>query len=414
LSTTIRQVFSERNIATLSITTFLFSAIHFIWASWSSLYLLALGATPEMVGFFVLFQEAPRQLFQFPGGLLADRFGRKRIIVYCTALQIVAPLSFLFASTWQQLLPGQFFDSIVWSLYQPARQALVAESLPKEKRGSAFGAFRTITSIPRIFLPVLSGMLMDQVGVVAGVRIGFILIIIGHVVITTIRAVYLRETLKPDVTERIGTSFLRESKRLFSLRGTILILLIVTTLSGFLVRMVQPFLVVYAVNVVKLTKTQWGAINTITGLIGTILAFPSGMISDRVGRRFSIILARALNPLNRVILLFIRDFNQILFLHVLVGIGAALGGEVTGSMGSMGGPAWSALISDVVPSKDRAKIMGFMSMFSGLASMPSSIIGGYIWTNLGPDFLLASTFLAGMIPLVIFYFLVKEPQIKEL
>jgi MFS family permease len=256
-------------------------------------------------------------------------------------------------------------------------------------------------------------MLMDQVGVVKGVRLGFILTIIGHVIMTMARGFFLRETLTDSDKETKRPNLQETFSGLFKLRGSILAMVIVTTLSSFSLRMVQPFLVVYAVNVINLTKTQWGTIQTIIGAISSTLSFPSGILSDRTSRRFSIILARSLHPFNRLILLLLRDFNQILLSHIIVGIGAGLGGEATGPLGAMGGPAWSALVADIVPSKDRGKVMGLMSMVTGIASMPASILGGYLWTNFSPDTLLIFTFFAGMVPVIIFYFFVKEPKVRE-
>jgi MFS family permease len=175
-------------------------------------------------------------------------------------------------------------------------------------------------------------------------------------------------------------------------------------------RMVQPFLVVYAVNVIELTKTRWGVIQTALGIISAVLALPGGMFSDRFGRRLSILIARFLSPFNWISLFLLRDFNQLLLLQVLIGIGIGLsgGGDI-----AMGGPAWNALVADLVPSSDRGKVMGLMSMVSGIVGMPSSIIGGYIWTSFSPDTLLASSFFAGLVPLLIFYLFVKEPKIRE-
>jgi MFS family permease len=361
--------------------------------------------------------------------MLADRFGRKNIIVYCTALQAISPVSYLFASTWQQLVPGIVFEGVAWALYTPARQALISESLPHSRRGAAFGAFRAITSLPRIVLPILSGILLDQLGVVKGVRIGFVLIIIGHIIMTLGRGIFLRETLNIKVNGKNNisirkdlTGLEKESKKSFldgffsglsKLRGSILAMLIVATISSFTFRMVQPFLVVYAINVIELTKTQWGAIQTVIGAIGTVLLLPSGILSDRYGRRFPILLARLLGPFHQLSLLLLRDFNQILLLNILVGFGAGLGGEARGAVGGRGGPAWSALVADLVPSRDRGKIMGLMSTITGIASMPSSVVGGFFWTNFSPDFLLTSAFFMGMVPVIIFYFFVKEPKKKE-
>jgi MFS family permease len=402
----------ERNLAVISLTSLLWVVVHYIWRTWSSLYLLELGVSPETLGFFTVIQEAPRLLFQLPGGFLSDRFGRKKVIVYCTALQIVAPISFLFAATWEQIAPFMLFDAIVWALYSPAREALIAESLPHSKRGTAFGTYNLLTNLPQIFLPILTGILMDQVGLVRGVRIGFISTIIGHIVMTGARMLFLKETLRLNMNKsnrKIGKLSTRKFfSKAFRLRGSLLVMLVVAIISSFSLRMVQPFLVVYAVDIIGLSKTQWGMIQTLVGLFGTLLALPSGLLADRLGRRPIILIARLLHPFTRLTLLLLRDFNKIILSHTLVIIGAGLGGEAMGSMGAMAGPAWNALLADLIPSSDRGKITGFISMITGIISMPASVIGGYLWVGSGPDFLLALSFAVSMIPVFIFYFFVKE------
>lgn len=75
----------------------------------------------------------------------------------------------------------------------------------------------------------------------------------------------------------------------------------------------------------------------------------------------------------------------------------------------MGGPAWQALIADVVPSKDRAKIMGLMGTISGVVGLPGSLIGGYMYER-DPDMLLlvGSILEALSIPIILLF--VREPK----
>ena len=53
----------------------------------------------------------------------------------------------------------------------------------------------------------------------------------------------------------------------------------------------------------------------------------------------------------------------------------------------MGGSAWQALISDIVPQRDRGKVMGLMGTVSGIMGLPGSYIGGVVY-DLKPSMLL--------------------------
>jgi MFS family permease len=405
----------ERNVAVMSFTTAIFSGFRSLWFPWWSLYLLELGATPEIVGFFTIVQEIPRMLSQLPGGFLSDRFGRKRMLVYCTTCRIIPPILFLFATSWQMLIPVIIFDSVIWGLYMPSITPIIAESVTPEKRGLAFGGNRMIMSIPGMFVPFLSGLLMDHLGVTKGVRTGFSLSIIAFFVMAVIRAKLLIETLEDEVGKEVGKPSFREAfSGILKLRDTIFAMIAVAAISAFALQMVQPFIVLYVINVMGLSKTQWGLIQTIIGIFTTTLSLPSGMLIDKLSRRLLTIIASGITLLERFIQLFVRDFNQILLLYIILSIGAGLsGGVLRGGIGPMGGLAWRTLLTDLVPSKNRGKVMGLMSLVTGITSTPSSVIGGYIWTSFGPDFLLTSGFLAGILPMLIFYFFVREPKIRE-
>ncbi len=75
----------------------------------------------------------------------------------------------------------------------------------------------------------------------------------------------------------------------------------------------------------------------------------------------------------------------------------------------MGGPAWQALIADIVPSKDRGKVMGLMGTITGIVGIPAGYMGGVMY-NYSPDILLwfGAAFELLAIPLILFF--VKEPR----
>ena len=198
MASILRQVFSNRNVLTISSTNMLYHIFNSLWELWWTLYLIEELRTPiTIVGFLATIQNTSRILFQLPGGIIADRIGRKKVIVFGTGMRIIAPLFLLTAKSWHWVVPGMMLNSLA-SIYVPAFNAIIAESLPQENRGAAFGAYRMMTSIPQIFMPVVSGYYLDQMGVAKGVRVGLILFIGAASVATIVRAMFLTETLKPE------------------------------------------------------------------------------------------------------------------------------------------------------------------------------------------------------------------------
>ena len=152
MASILKEVFSNRNILAIGSTNMLYQVFNALWETWWSLYLMEVLNTPvSIVGLLATIQSTSQILFQLPGGILADKIGRKKVIIAGTAIRTIAPAIMYFANSWQMVAPGMVLMSVA-SLYGPAFNAVISESLPQERRGSAFGAYRMFTSIPQIFV----------------------------------------------------------------------------------------------------------------------------------------------------------------------------------------------------------------------------------------------------------------------
>ena len=411
----VREVFSERNILVLSGTSVLYQIFRSIWQLWWSLYLLEeLNAPIAIVGILSTLQSVSQIVFQLPGGVMADRIGRKKVILFGSILRVVGPFAMFLSPTWEWVIPGMILNAMS-ALYMPAFNAIIADSLPSNKRGSAYGAYRSITSIPQIVMPVISGFYLDLMGVGAGVKLGLLLYSISAVVAIILRFFLLTETLESDKTVKIKSkkqtsnfSNIRAIMGLF--RGNLLTMLIVACISGFAMRLVYPFLAVYGIEIAGFTKTQWGMLQTIAIGLSTPLYIFGGVLSDRFGRVIPILVARSLLPVEAISLLITRDFRVLVIIFILLGIAGGLGGGSIRSGGGMGGPSWQALIADLTSIKDRGKIMGTMATLTGLLNLPAPIVGAYLWQIQGSNFLMATGGIIGlMVTPLILYFL-HEPQ----
>lgn len=412
----LKQVFSNRNVLAISTTNMLYQIFNGLWQLWWTLYLIDELNTPiTIVGFLATIQSGSSILFQLPGGILADRIGRKKVIIFGTGLRVIAPIFLFTARSWQWVVPGVILNATT-SLYMPAFNALIAESLPKERRGTAFGAYRMMTSIPGIFMPVVSGYYLEVMGVAKGVRIGLMMFTVAALIATVVRAIFLEETFDPQARraevskEKSGSDGLwatlkRQHKTVYAMLG-------VAIISRFAMNMTWTFLSYYSVDVLNLTTTQYGMLQSVATLISTPLFLVSGMIADRFGRMPCILLARGLGPFDSLSLLLIKDYNQLLAAYSVIGVAGGLGGGRIRGGGYMGGPAWQALITDIVPQADRGKVLGLMGTITGIASLPGPAIGGYLYES-NPNALLAlgAGLEALVIPMILLF--VKEPKREE-
>lgn len=416
VSSSLKEVFSNRNIVAISSTNMLYTIFNGFWELWWSLYLVeVLGVSATIVGLLATIQNTGRILFQLPGGMLADRIGRKKVIVYGTALRVIAPVFLYFANSWIWVAPGMIINSVA-SIYMPAFNALIAESLPEDKRGAGFGAYRFMTGIPSIFMPLVSGYWLDVMGLERGVKLGLLMFIGAAAIAVIVRQVFLAETLGDELKKDEENGNNNENLGMIEIfkkqPRTVWAMLAITIISGFAMRMTWAFLSLYATNEVGLSTTQYGALQSVAMLISVPLYLISGVVADRMSRKNLIFLARGLGPFDSISLFLFNDYVQLIGAYGIIGVAQGIGGGRLRTGGFMGGPAWNSLLTDLISAKDRGKVLGLMGTISGLLSLPGSIIGGYIYDR-SPDMLLITGSLleAISIPLIIFF--LKDPKTRK-
>jgi MFS family permease len=190
-------------------------------------------------------------------------------------------------------------------------------------------------------------------------------------------------------------------------------MLAITVVSGFAMRMTWAFLSIYATSeYVGLTTTQYGALQSVAMFISVPLYLVSGVIADRMSRKHLILMARGLGPFDSLSLFLFKDYNQLIGMYGIIGVAQGIGGGRLRTGGFMGGPAWNSLLADLIPAKDRGKVMGFMGTVSGLLGLPGSIIGGYIY-DYNPNLLLISGSLLEALSIPIILLFLNDPKNKS-
>ena len=247
----------------------------------------------------------------------------------------------------------------------------------------------------------LGGVILDRLGLLPGFRVILAWSTVASVLILIIRARGLRETLdlKPR-SRNLGFDF-----KLSSLPHGIAALIVVGGVSSFAVRMAMPFMIVYAVEVIGLSKSQWGFISMATGILSVVLGIVGGFLSDRIGRKPCLLFSRIVEPLSKLGFIGARGFRQVLAVQSFSALGSAVGGGLIMKGLMMGGPAWQALVADIVPPSDRGRVMGLMGSAQILLGLPSSWFGGYLWDNCSPELTFQVSGVIGFLaPIVLYLF----------
>lgn len=411
MAAALRDVFANRNVMAITASQMIYHVFNNLWNLWWSLYLVEVLDTPiVIVGLLSTIQMTGSILFELPGGVITDRYGRKKVIVYGTSLRVIAPIFLFTARTWHWVVPGILLNAAA-GIYGPALRAIIADSMPREKRGVAFGTYRMMTSLPGIFMPVVSGYYLDVLGIRQGVRLGLMMFTVAAASAVLIRYRYLEETLDNSTAEETQEQQGKYGglwKTASSQPRIIYAMLLVSIISGFIMRMSWSFLPVYAYSVMGLSTTQYGVLQSLATSISAPLYMVGGMLSDRVGRVPCILLARGLGPIDTLSMLFLEDFNHLLIAFGTVGLMEGLGGGRIRGGGFMGGPAWEALMADIVPQEDRGRVNGLLATTTGLLTIPASYIGGLIY-DVSPNLLMGLTAIQfTVIPIILFFF--KEPK----
>src|SRR5271165_249593 len=129
-------------------------------------FLISLGAGPAQLGLIEGLAESVASFAKLFSGYLTDRIDRRKPLVvagYFVA-NAVKPLLALVAA-WPQILAIRFADRLAKGVRGAPRDVMVAESVPREKLGSAYGLIQSMDSAGAIAGPLAALFLLGRYGI---------------------------------------------------------------------------------------------------------------------------------------------------------------------------------------------------------------------------------------------------------
>lgn len=100
----------------------------------------------------------------YPAGKLSDRLNRRVVLGWGTALLMMAQLVLAGAQSWPTVLAGVAVWGLHLGLSQSLVLSLVADTVPAERRGTAFGTFHFINGFAILASGVIAGTIWEVMG----------------------------------------------------------------------------------------------------------------------------------------------------------------------------------------------------------------------------------------------------------
>jgi len=331
-------------------------------------YASILGLSKETIGVIEGSVTSIASVFKILSGILSDKLGQRKSIVFIGYLLSAVGRLFLFLSFNSAAAFGlRAVDGVGKGLKDAPRDALVAQSSKKKSMGRSFGFQRMLDTLGSFIGPLITaGLLVLLSRYSDSSRYRTIFVIAGIVAFMTIILVGL--LVKERCGENVGTAFKLDGQLLKGKFALFFLVMLVFTLGN----SSDAFLILRAQNI-GFKVTTIPILIALFNLFYALLSVPSGMLSDRIGRVNVIRIGWLIYALTYLGFALAKFQWQIWLLYAIYGVYYSTTEGVAKS-----------LVAHLVDEKYRATAFGLYNASIGVMALPASAVAGLLWDKVSP------------------------------
>lgn len=339
---------------------------------YSNIYIRALGASPIELGAVNSASGLGTTMVSLPLGYMQDRYSVRKIYLAGVALAVFVPLLYALAFRWEYIAVAILLSGLTARL---ASCVIICDlSLPNEDRATGKALCEGIGALPGLLAPTAAAVIITWFGglTAEGIRPLFWIQFVVQIVLFLFVALKLSEVERPKLEPKrfdpVG-DFREVFRRGSSTKRWLLFLSLSMFSSGLMV----PYRYPYANEIKGANQFIIGGIATATVLTEAIFATPMGRMADRIGRKKLFFMLLPLSCLSNIIYVLAPSPEWLLLAGLLAGF----------RMVAMF--TYGSMTPELVPRDCIGRWRGLIGLCTGLVSIPAPIIGGFIWENLGPE-----------------------------
>jgi MFS family permease len=368
-----REPSAARNIYAFGLTSFLNDTASEM-AYWVlPAFMASLGAGPAQLGLIEGIAESVASFAKLFSGYLTDHMSRRKPVVvagYFVA-NVVKPLLAI-VTAWPQVLLIRFTDRLAKGMRGAPRDVMVAESVPTERLGSAYGLIQSMDSAGAIAGPLAALVLLARYGI----RSVFLAAVVPGALCVLVALLGIREKrrgaafLAGPRFGKVITNLVSSAGERIALPASFYLVLVAVTLFS-LGNSSDMFLVLRAQNV-GVPVALAPLLGLVFNITYTLASWPAGWFSDHVSRRL------------------VGSAGYLIFAAVYFVFGRAtstlaiwIAMAVYGFYYALTQPVLKALVVETAGEKARGRALGIYFFVTSVATLAASLITGELWKHYG-------------------------------
>jgi MFS family permease len=327
------------------------------------LYIRSLQADYVQLGLVFSALYGVAALGPLPGGLLADRFDRKKLLILSWAPWIFAPLVYSFAQNWTQLIPG----AICWGVSMigaPVVTAYVINSVDdKRKLTSVLTFVWSSYSFGYIFAPAIGGYLATVIGMQWVLRLSTVFAAVSTGVFFLLRSQHPRRNETENQRRPLPSI---EEKNLWH---KMLLWAVFLTVVAFFMSIARPYVATFLDEQIGLSEFHVGLFGSVNFAGITFIGVAMGRLGDRWRKSGAMSLCLLLYIASIVPLLVIRETFSLMSIAFILGGSAVLNSLV------------SSFVGTIAPQNKQGLWVSIPQTLSLLATFAAPYLGGYLYSS---------------------------------
>jgi MFS family permease len=366
-----------------------------------SIYILRLGATPFQLGMVTSIAGTSGTAIALPTGWLADKHGIRRIFLSAIPVMALGSLLFAVAGHWIAALPALLLAMLGTQLLGVACPMVCGTYLKQEERATGKQLCDTLSALPTLIAPLIAAVVIAEFGglTAEGIRPLFFLQALGFVLMFLFTYKFYFDTRKAQAST-VQAGFGGSLREVFKTGMAVTPWALYIFLSSTTFYASTTFLSAFVTEVKLGDEFVVGSMTAVSMVLPLTISILLGRAADTFGRKKVLYSTIPLYGASILLLIYAQDVTMLLISAVLQGfylLSAVTQGAIT---------------AELVPVALLGSWYGLLNLLRGLASITAPVIGGVIWTAIGPQYVFFFMILMELSKLIILRWAIPETLMR--